>query len=80
MEATGFMPHAYDLWSILILLSRAAVPDSDGKCQDALNRSAVKLSQDGMTDFECLYLSQEEKPLVGLLGGGDRSVVRAPDS
>ena len=32
----------------------AAVPDSDGKCQNALNCSAVELSQYGMSDFEFL--------------------------
>ena len=40
-----------------LCLSDAAVPDSDGKCQNALSCSAVELSQYGMTDlnfFSCL--------------------------
>ena len=53
-----------------VLLTRAAVPDSDGKCQDGLTRSAVEVSQDGMPDFQFLHLSEEEKPLVGFLDGG----------
>ena len=52
------------------LLTHAAVSNSDGKCQDALNGSAVELSQDGMTDFEFLQLSQEEQLLVGFSDGG----------
>ena len=55
---------------IFVLLTRAAVPASDGKCQYALNYSATELSRYGMTDFEFLQLSQEEKPLVGFLDGG----------
>ena len=35
-----------------------------------LTRSAVEVSQDGMTDFQFLHLSEEEKPLVGFLDGG----------
>ena len=65
MEAIGFIyVTAYDLRGcsdyplelIFVLLTRAAVPASDGKCQDALNCSATELSRYGMTlnFFSCL--------------------------
>ena len=67
--------HAYDRrgcadYPLFVFLTRAAVPDSDGKCQDGLTRSAVEVSQDGMTGFQFLHLSEEEKPLVGFFDGG----------
>ena len=42
------------IYLVFVLLTRAAVPDTDGKCQNALNFSAVEVSQYGMTDFEFL--------------------------
>ena len=56
-------------------MTRAAVPDSDGKCQDALSRSAVEVSQYGMTDFEFLQLSHVKKLLVGFLDIGANILV-----
>ena len=52
---------------VFVLLTHAAVPNSDGKGENGLSCSAVKLDQDGSNDLQFSQLSEKEKPMVGFL-------------